>query len=269
MTFATLKTTVRSQVFPYGVPENLSAVINSYITEALDHLQKYVPCFQQLHSDQTAVMTGSAGSKTVTDGVEEYVRTTVVAAPDGIINRLYTIDSAPDNNNSSSKFDERHYKQKTFKDITEWLRDWEATNDITVSTTANASSSTTDPPNVQVGSQAESDTEARAFSGMWARYRGKLYIAPRLIDSESLVVEWTGFKKSWADGDTVDGDDPEVLRAVKLYVTKEHARDWDPDSESYNFATAEFNDAVSEMIWECNQKEVKGKQIYPDQGRPS
>jgi len=263
MTFATLKTTVRAQVFPYGVPENLSAVINSYITEALVHLQKYVPCFQQLNVTKTDVLTGD------TKNMEEYVRTSVVAAPDGVVNRLYTIDGDSANTNSSSKFDERHYKQKTFKDITEWIRGEEATDYLTVSTTAGASPSATDPTNVQVGTQATTDTEERALTGMWAKYRGKLYIAPRLINSESLVVEWTGFKKSWADGDTVDGDDPEVQRAVKLYVTKEHARDWDHDSESYNFATAEFNDAVSEMIWECNQKEVIGKQIYPDQGRPN
>jgi len=263
MTFSTLKTNVRSQVFPYGVPENLSTVIDNYIIEALAHLQKYVPCFQQLNVTKTAVMTGD------TANMEEYIRTSVVAAPDGVINRLYTIDSDSANTNSSSKFDERHYKQKTFKDITEWTRDEEATDYLTVSTTASASASTTDPSNVQDGSQTTADKEERAFGGMWARYRGKLYIAPRLIDSESLVIEWTGLKKSWADGDTVDGDDPEVQRAVRLYVTKEHARDWDHDSESYNFATAEFNDAVSEMIWECNQKEVIGKQIYPDPGRPS
>jgi hypothetical protein len=256
-------TFVRAQVFPYGVPENLSAVINSYITEALVHLQKYVPCFQQLNVTKTDVMTGS------TANMEEYVRTSVVAAPDGVINRLYTIDADSANTNSSSKFDERHYKQKTFKDITEWIRGEEATDYLTVSTTASASSSATDPTNVQGGTQTSLDTEERALTGMWAKYRNKLYIAPRLIDSESLVVEWTGFKKAWADGDTVDGNDPEVQRAVKLYVTKEHARDWDHDSESYKFATAEFNDAVSEMIWECNQKEVIGKQIYPDQGRPN
>jgi hypothetical protein len=269
MTFATLKTNVRAQVFPYGVPENLSTVINNYIVEALVHLQKFVPCFQQDNVTKTDVMTGSEGSKTLTSGIEEYVRTTVLAAPAGVINRLYTIDSDSANTNSSSKFDERHYKQKTFKDITEWIRDWEGVDEIAVSTTAAASSSTTDPSNVQVGSQLEADTEERAFTGMWARYRGKLYIAPRLIDSESLVIEWTGFKKSWVDGDTVDGDDPEVQRAVRLYVVKEHARDWDHDSETYQFATAEFNDTVSEMIWECNQKEVIGKQIYPDPGRPS
>jgi len=269
MTFATLKTNVRAQVFPYGVPENLSTVINNYIVEALVHLQKFVPCFQQLNVTKTDVMTGSEGSKTLTSGIEEYVRTTVLAAPDGVINRLYTIDSDSADTNSSSKFDERHYKQKTFKDITEWIRGEEGVDHLKVSTTASASSSTTDPDNVQVGSQLEADTEERAFTGMWAKYRGKLYIAPRLIDSESLVVEWTGFKKSWVDGDTIDGDDPEVQRAVRLYVVKEHARDWDHDSETYQFATAEFNDTVSEMIWECNQKEVIGKQIYPDPGRPS
>tara|TARA_Y100001963_G_scaffold42905_1_gene60139 strand:+ start:15759 stop:16550 length:792 start_codon:yes stop_codon:yes gene_type:complete len=263
MTFSTLKTNVRSQVFPYGVPENLSTVIDNYIVEALVHLQKYVPCFQQLNVTKTDVMTGNNAN------MSEYIRTSVVAAPDGVINRLYTIDSDSDNTNSSSKFDERHYKQKSFKDITEWIKAHEGVDDLTVSKTASASSSTTDPTNVQDGSQTTSDTEARAWTGMWAKYRGKLYIAPRLIDSESLVIEWTGFKKSWSDGDTIDGDDPEVQRAVRLYVTKEHARDWDHDSESYQFATAEFNDTVSEMVWECNQKEVIGKQIYPDPGRPS
>ena len=271
MTFDTLKTNVRAQVFPYGVPENLSTVINNYIVEALVHLQKFVPCFQQLNVTKTDVMSGGSvnSAAAIGSGHQEYIRTSVVAAPDGVINRLYTTDSDAANTNSSSKFDERHYKQKTFKDIIEWARDQEAVDDIAVSTTAAASSSTSDPVNVQVSSQTSSDTEARAWGGMWARHKGKLYIAPRLIDSESLVVEWTGFKKAWGDSDTVDGDDPEVQRAVRLYVTKEHARDWDHDSETYQFATAEFNDTVSEMIWECNQKEVIGKQIYPDPGRPS
>ena len=265
MTFATLKTNVRSQVFPYGVPENLSTVIDNYIIEALVHLQKHVPCFQQLNVTKTDVMTGGS----LNSAVEEYIRTSVIAAPDGFINRLYTIDSDSVNTNSSSKFDERHYKQKSFKDITEWIKGEEGTDYLKVATNKAASSSTTDPTNVQAASQTSSDTEERAFNGMWAKYRGKLYIAPRLIDSESLVVEWTGFKKTWADNDTVDGDDPEVQRAVRLYVTKEHARDWDHDSESYGFATAEFNDTVSEMIWECTQKDDRRQQIYPDQGRPT
>ena len=264
MTFLTLKTNVRAQVFPYGVPENLSTVINNYIVEALVHLQKYVPCFQQLNVTSTAVM--ESGSVNAAFG--EYIRTSVVSAPDGVINRLYTIDSDT-GTNTSSKFDERHYKQKTFREITEWIRDAEGADYLTLSTTATASTATDDPVNVQDAVQTADDTEERAFGGMWARYRGKLYIAPRLIDTESLVVEWTGFKKSWADGDTVDGDDPEVQRAVRLYVTKELARDWDHDSETYQFAAVEFNDTVSEMIWECNQKEVIGKQIYPDPGRPS
>lgn len=262
MTFATLKSNVRSQVFPYGVPENLSTVINNYIVEALVHLQRYVPCNQQLNVTNTDVLSGS------TANFEEYIRTSVTAAPDGVINRLYTVDSDSDNTNSSSKFDERHYKQKSFQDITEWIRNEEATNHLTVDTTKAASASSTDPKNVQAGAQTSADKEERAFTGIWAKYRGKLYIAPRLIDSESLVIEWTGFKKTWADNDVVDGDDPEVQRAVRLYVTKEHARDWDHDTETYQMATAEFNDTVSGMIWECNQKEVRGKQIYPDQGKP-
>lgn len=265
MNFATLKTNVRSQVFPYGVPENLSTVIDNYIIEALVHLQKHVPCFQQLNVTKTDVMTGGS----LNSSVEEYIRTSVIAAPDGVINRLYTLDSDSANTNSSSKFDERHYKQKSFKDITEWIRGEEGTDYLTVATNKAASSSTTDPTNVQAASQTSSDTEERAFTGMWAKYRGKLYIAPRLIDSESLVVEWTGFKKTWADNDTVDGDDPEVQRAVRLYVTKEHARDWDHDSETYGFATAEFNNTVSDMIWECTQKDDRRQQIYPDQGRPT
>ena len=263
MTFLTLKNNVRGQVFPYGVPENLSPVINNYIIEALVHLQKFVPCFQQNHSDSTSVLTGS------TKNLEEYLRASVIAAPDGIINRVYTTDSDTESSsNSSSKFDERHYKQVTFKHITEWMRDAEKSGYLELSTTATQSALTTDPPNVQAGSQTADDTEARADGGLWAKYRSKLYVAPRLIDTESLVIEWTGFKKAWADGDTVDGDDPEVQRAVRRYVAKEHARDWDHDSESYQFATVEFNNMVSEMIWECNQKEVIGKQIYPDPGRP-
>ena len=89
MTFLTLKTNVRAQVFPYGVPENLSTVINNYIVEALVHLQKYVPCFQQLNVTSTAVM--ESGSVNAAFG--EYIRTSVVSAPDGVINRLYTLGS--------------------------------------------------------------------------------------------------------------------------------------------------------------------------------
>ena len=37
---------------------------------------------------------------------------------------------------------------------------------------------------------------------------------------------------------------------------------------SHDSTSGSAYDTVSGMIWECNQKETQGKQIYPDQGRP-
>ena len=80
MKFADLVTELRGDIWPEGVPESLSAPIDKTFEAAVTHLQRYIPCLQTRNINRyPQCSTYFQGSKTVID------------APKGRINRLYTI----------------------------------------------------------------------------------------------------------------------------------------------------------------------------------
>jgi hypothetical protein len=68
----------------------------------------------------------------------------------------------------------------------------------------------------------------RAGAGVWAQETGKVFIAPWIQTTETVVLKWEGIKRTWSDADPID-DDPLLLQAVKEYVRWDHADKWDKD----------------------------------------
>lgn len=101
--------------------------------------------------------------------------------------------------------------------------------------------------------QESTDSTRRATQGVWAIERGRILIAPWIQSTETVVVRWNGIKRAWADGDLVE-DDPDLIRAVKLYLQKECARDDDRDPQAEQGYERQFNLALQDLWHECRQE---------------
>ena len=101
--------------------------------------------------------------------------------------------------------------------------------------------------------QESTDATRRATRGVWAIERGRVFIAPWIQSTETVVMRWDGIKRQWADADLVE-EDPDLIRAVKLWVQKECARDDDKDVQAQQNFEREFNIVLQELWYECRQE---------------
>lgn len=93
----------------------------------------------------------------------------------------------------------------------------------------------------------------RSHAGVWAIERGKIYIAPWIQSTESVLITWDGLKRSWSDGDLMD-EDPMLAKAVFEYVRWQHASKYDHDPVDAADAQAAFIQARIELIRECREE---------------
>jgi hypothetical protein len=101
--------------------------------------------------------------------------------------------------------------------------------------------------------QSDTDKKHRARSGVWAIERGKIYIAPWIDSTETVLVKWDGIKRIWADADPVD-DDPLLTEAVTAFVRQNHYTYWDRDYEAAQVAQGAYNEARAKLIHECREE---------------
>lgn len=99
-------------------------------------------------------------------------------------------------------------------------------------------------------------TCGRSRAGVWAIESGRIYVAPWIQSTETIVLKWQGIKRDWVDADLVD-DDPTLIRAVELFLRWEHSRDWDRDGKAPEYEN-EYRKALSELIYDCaKENEVR------------
>jgi len=101
--------------------------------------------------------------------------------------------------------------------------------------------------------QKSTDTKSRASHGVWAIERGKIYIAPWIQSTETVIIKWDGIKRTWNDGDMLD-DDPLLLRAIENFVAWEHYSKWERDAESAASALQRYNEARSMLMYQCDEE---------------
>lgn len=96
-------------------------------------------------------------------------------------------------------------------------------------------------------------TRGRARGGVWAQERGQIWVAPWIQSLETVVVKWDGIKRTWADADPIDND-PLLLRAIKCFVQKEHADEFDHEfSEGATF-DVKWRDALALLVHQCREE---------------
>ena len=99
--------------------------------------------------------------------------------------------------------------------------------------------------------QSSTDSQCgRARKGVWAIERGRIYVAPWIQSTETIVVEWDGIKREWDDGDVLE-DDPTLKRAVRYFVASGQAKDYDRDDTAWAGFRRDYDEAIRDLIWEC------------------
>ncbi len=227
-TYEELKGMLQADTHPQGLPENLVGAYDRIMREGLYDLQKWVECLQENNTNHYPFCS------TYWD-----CNATVVEAPRGRIKRVFTIQS-------DEQCDKVYYKQISYARLlclakNHGLTEAPDQTDLPV----------LEPPFKYANSST--DRTFRARYGFYAINRGRIYAFPYLHSSETLVVEWDGIKRTWADPDVVP-DDPEFYRALRLFLAKDFARDYDRDFQSYQAITVEYREARADLIHECREE---------------
>jgi hypothetical protein len=85
--------------------------------------------------------------------------------------------------------------------------------------------------------QTSTDAGGRSRGGVYAIKHGRIYIAPWIESTESVIIEWNGVKTNWAQTDLVT-DDPKFIEAVRLLVGIQHYMHYeDNDKRLKDFKT--------------------------------
>ncbi|HEU4343690.1 MAG TPA: hypothetical protein VFU31_19240 [Candidatus Binatia bacterium] len=242
-TFAALKSEVRALIWPNSEAENLVLAHSAMIEEALAEIQKWVEC----ERDRNVNVYPSC-STLFRCGLTAFQK------PDGIIRRVYTIANG-------DYCDPVFYRQKEWPEPEKYAR----------ALTNYESPLNVGYPKIPHGFQyfeATTDLDSvcgRARAGIWAIWSNRVFLYPWIQSNESVVVEWSGIKKTWSDDDQVN-DDIDFRACVKLYVQYAHERDFGSAAESKRFK--ELYDAkLADLIHECRERTRKRSDLDYDELR--
>lgn len=229
-TFATFLADVRAKAFPEGEAENLVTAHNTAAIDALIQLQTYVRCLQERHVD-------------IHPQCSTYFRcgVTVIDAPDGEVSRVYTVHG----NKYCSRL---HYLPVEFEELDGWSRRFFEL----VAAPENAGL-----PSLKFSykyPEATTDSDyGRALFGLWTIKDDKIFLAPWLQSTESMVVEWAGVKKAWGDNDPVLWT-PDVERAVRLFLKKDRPEDFPDGLKMAKKWSEEYAEAMGDLCYRCDRK---------------
>lgn len=239
MTFAEFKTRVIEAAFPLGEPENLSH--DDYVVSALIELQRWIKCFRYRHDDVVAACR-----------TYWHCGATVVTAPRGKILRVYTVDRGEDGTDWCRPV------VLTPVSLTE-LRRWQAKfrghweTSLYLAPPPAPNSGRNLPMGFDVPTASSDAASGRALTGVYALDAPtcRLYVAPWLQSTESLVIEWQGIKRTWTDTDLVP-DDADFLRLARLFVEREYGRKW--NATDLPVREKAFSDALADLIVTCEEE---------------
>lgn len=107
--------------------------------------------------------------------------------------------------------------------------------------------------------QTSTDAGGRSRGGVWAIYRGRIYIAPWIESDEAAVIEWNGIKNQFADSDLVE-EDPKFAEAVRFYVNIKHYTNYEQDPQKLQELKDQFYGIrgrpgiLQDLIHECREQ---------------
>lgn len=204
-TYKNLKDEIKSSIWPNDPPENLVTAIDRIFLQAVNWLQQNIECLKDEHLDVTSQCS-----------TYFHCGLTVIDKPDGVIHQLYTVQH-------SGFCDPVRYDEVSKDQIMRWSRRLMSI----VTSPVNAGLKRL-PAGFTYAEDSTDDSSGRALAGFWAKDRDRILIAPWLQSYEDVAVEWTGYKTKWNDSDVIL-DAPDFKRAVKLFVQREFARDFERD----------------------------------------
>jgi len=245
-TFLTLKNEVRAQVWGETEPENLrDAVVpgvlsahDQHFQEAMADIAKWVRC------EQTNIVD-----------VIKFCNTffkcgmTVFKMPNGKILRLMTVVEDEDGRDYCSAI--------TYREV-----EWPEPECVGREAIAAVGEMPALEDQLALGftrATAATDGNCRSLTGVWAKHRGNIYVAPYIQSTELILIEWDGIKTSWADEDLVN-EEQDYKLAVQLYTQFAHERDYgSPEKAAYYksglpMGTGGYDKALAELMWTCEEK---------------
>lgn len=233
--FQALKAKLNTQIWPNGVPENLTGQVAAMYQSAMVTIYRHNDCLKQ-------------NNTTVYPQCSTYFKcgTTVIAErPKGVVKRVYTLRSSSDNADC-------FVVALRSVDMAE-LRGWSTGLVATyVDQPANTGLPTL-PLGFRYPEQSTDSAFGRSLCGVWAIDQSRLVVAPWLQSDESLVVEWEGKKTIWSDDDIVL-DDTQFEYAVKAFVQMAYEQDFGCDRQKLELRRATFEEANAVLLWECREE---------------
>ena len=278
-TFAQLKAEISPLLWPQGEAENLVAAHNKFFIEALLEIQRWANCFQHNNTQLyracsryykcgVNVMDGpsSESSRSIANSIQ---RLSVIDQLDPVTRRESA--SAPDEWCSQIFYEQVGYSKilkyqqqvescsscggfANFTGIFGFNTGNSCKGNFPTPDDAEYLSSPALPMGHHYQPQASTNSpRGRANRGVWALERGRIYIAPWLQNTETVIVEWNGIKSEWEDLDIVD-DNPQLKRAVRYYVAWNHAKDYDRDDVAAAAAEKSWRMALSQLMRDCREE---------------
>lgn len=280
-TFADLKAEVRSILWPAGLDEqeNLIVAHNKMFVEALVEIQRWVPCLQYNNTQLFRacsrfyvcglnMMEQPASQNPLRSIANTIRRVSVIDRIDPVTKRESA--SAPDEWCSSIVYERKSWVQiqayqqqvqscsscggfANFSGLFGYpAGDCEKGNYPTPDDAEYLAS-----PGLPMGHhyqpQASTNSKLRARRGVWALNHGRIYIAPWLQSTETVVVEWDGIKNLWDNLDLVD-DSAQLKRAVRYYVAWNQAKDYDRDPMAAQLAERDYREALAWLARDCREE---------------
>lgn len=267
-TFGALKSELRSTLWVTGEAPNLVAAHNKSIVDAIYDIQKWVECAKQNHTD-------------VVPHCSTYYNCglTVLDAPYGAIKKLSVIDRLdsdgnPDIEGTDDWCTEIVYTQVDACHIRDYLTNSRNAGcclpftclALNFASCGGKTGSFPTPTGEGVPSnlpalplgyhypQSNTDATKRATAGVYAIEGSKIFIAPWIQSTESVIINWAGIKRHWTDSDPFP-DDPLMKRAVRAWVAAHHKQDWDEDyTQGSRVYAGEYASALQDLIHECRER---------------
>lgn len=260
-TFGDMKEELRRELWPQGEAENLVAAHDRMFVDAMIDAQRWVKC---LHVANTQIFPFC--STLFQCGL------TVMTAPRGRILRVFVVDKInedtclEDGTAPTDWCNKVEYKQVEYCRLQKFVSEQCACSPLPA--TMCMATNTYPPPDdggyegypeLPLGfhyPQTDGSTDSpcgRALSGTWALDRGKIYIAPRIQSTETVIVIWDGIKRDWSDFDVVD-DDPTLKRVISYYVLREHYFRFEKDNAQGKVYLEMHQDALADLAYECRQE---------------